>query len=109
MQLLRILSGAASLGGGYDGAVQTPRTVVMFDLDGTLSDPLVGIGRSINYALMSLDYEPLEQAELAIHIGPPLDHAFRSITGDQSPAAAAEFVARYRERYGEIGYSENVL
>jgi phosphoglycolate phosphatase len=30
----------------------------MFDLDGTLSDPLVGIGRSINYALSSLGYEP---------------------------------------------------
>jgi phosphoglycolate phosphatase len=81
----------------------------MFDLDGTLSDPLVGIGRSINYALASLGYEPLDLAQLAIHVGPPLDQAFRSITGEKSPAAATAFVAKYRERYGEVGYSENVL
>jgi phosphoglycolate phosphatase len=103
------LNGAASLGGGYHGAVQTRPPIVMFDLDGTLSDPLVGIGRSINYALAGMGYEPLEMERLAAHIGPPLDLAFRSITGDQSPAAAAEFVARYGERYGEVGYSENVL
>lgn len=87
----------------------TPHYVVMFDLDGTLSDPLVGIGRSINYALSSLGYAPLELAQLAIHVGPPLDHAFRSITGEQSPAMVNAFVARYRERYAEVGYSENVL
>jgi phosphoglycolate phosphatase len=81
----------------------------MFDLDGTLSDPLVGIGRSINYALSSLGYQPLELAQLASHVGPPLDQAFRSITGEQSPARVSEFVARYRERYAEVGYSENVL
>ncbi|HEX7591626.1 MAG TPA: HAD hydrolase-like protein [Candidatus Limnocylindrales bacterium] len=83
--------------------------VVMFDLDGTLSDPLVGIGRSINYALSSLGYEPLELAQLAVYIGPPLDHTFRAITGEQSPARAHAFVAKYRERYAEVGYSENVL
>ena len=82
---------------------------VMFDLDGTLSDPLVGIGRSINYALSSLGYEPLELAQLAVHVGPPLDHAFRAVTGEQSPARAQAFVAKYRERYAEVGYSENVL
>jgi phosphoglycolate phosphatase len=81
----------------------------MFDLDGTLSDPLVGIGRSINYALSSLGYEPLELAQLAVHVGPPLDHSFRTITGEHSPARAHAFVAKYRERYAEVGYSENVL
>jgi phosphoglycolate phosphatase len=86
-----------------------PYDVVMFDLDGTLSDPLLGIGRSINFALSSMGYEPLELRALAIHIGPPLDHAFRSITGERSPERVAAFVAAYRERYGEVGYSENAL
>jgi phosphoglycolate phosphatase len=94
---------------GYDDPVRATHDVILFDLDGTLSDPLVGIGRSINYALSSMGYEPLELAQLAIHVGPPLDHAFRSITGEQSPGRVDEFVTRYRERYGEVGYSENVL
>jgi phosphoglycolate phosphatase len=83
--------------------------LVLFDLDGTLSDPLVGIGRSINYALSHFGHAQLELHELAVHIGPPLDQAFRSITGVQSATQLNAFVAKYRERYGEVGYSENVL
>ncbi|MGI0014975.1 MAG: hypothetical protein ACREBU_16265, partial [Nitrososphaera sp.] len=37
--------------------------LVLFDLDGTLSDPLVGIGRSINYALSHFGYEPCRAGE----------------------------------------------
>jgi len=83
--------------------------VVLFDLDGTLSDPLVGIGRSINYALAHFGYAEIPLSELAVHVGPPLDQAFSSITGLSLPSALDGFVAKYRERYGEIGYSENVL
>jgi phosphoglycolate phosphatase len=89
--------------------VQESHRAVLFDLDGTISDPILGIGRSINYALVGMGYEPRDPAELAIHIGPPLEHAFRALTGEDSPARVSEFVARYRERYGEVGYSENVL
>lgn len=83
--------------------------VILFDLDGTLSDPLVGIGRSINYALSHFGYAELPLSELTVHIGPPLDQAFRSLTGSSSSSEMDGFVAKYRERYGEIGYSENVL
>lgn len=83
--------------------------LVLFDLDGTLSDPLVGIGRSINYALSHFGHAQLELHELAVHIGPPLDQAFRAITGVRSATQLNAFVAKYRERYGEVGYSENVL
>ncbi len=34
--------------------------LILFDLDGTLSDPLVGIGRSINHALAHFGYTTLE-------------------------------------------------
>jgi phosphoglycolate phosphatase len=81
----------------------------VFDLDGTLSDPLVGIGRSINYALAHFGYDELPLADLAVHVGPPLDQAFSTITGVSSASALDGFVAKYRERYGEIGYSENVF
>jgi len=83
--------------------------VILFDLDGTLSDPLVGIGRSINYALSHFGYSELPLSELTVHIGPPLDQAFRALTGSTSSSEMDGFVAKYRERYGEIGYSENVL
>jgi phosphoglycolate phosphatase len=83
--------------------------VVVFDLDGTLSDPLVGIGRSINYALAHFGYAELPLAELAVHVGPPLDQTFSIITGVSGDAELIGFVTKYRERYGQIGYSENVL
>lgn len=82
---------------------------LLFDLDGTLSDPLVGIGRSINYALSHFGYPELPLSQLAVYVGPPLDQSFTLITGVDSSAALEGFVTKYRERYGEIGYSENVL
>ncbi|HEV8139976.1 MAG TPA: HAD hydrolase-like protein [Pyrinomonadaceae bacterium] len=89
--------------------MKAPHEVILFDLDGTLSDPLVGIGRSINYALSHFGYPELPLSELAVHVGPPLDQAFSTITGVAVTSALDGFVAKYRERYGEIGYSENVL
>ena len=89
--------------------MDTDHDVILFDLDGTLSDPLVGIGRSINYALSHFGYSELPLSGVAKYVGPPLDQSFRSITGLTSSSELAGFVAKYRERYGEIGYSENVL
>jgi phosphoglycolate phosphatase len=86
----------------------TPKTL-LFDLDGTLSDPLVGIARSINYALSHFGFPERPLEDLAVHVGPPLDQSFRLITGLQSGFAIESLVAKYRERYGQIGYSENVL
>ena len=83
--------------------------VILFDLDGTLSDPLVGIGRSINYALSHFGYPELPLSELAVHVGPPLDQSFSVITGIAVASELDYLVAKYRERYGEIGYAENVL
>jgi phosphoglycolate phosphatase len=89
--------------------MKAPYDVLVFDLDGTLSDPLVGIGRSINYALSHFGYAELPLSDLAVHVGPPLDQSFGVITGVTSSAALEGFVAKYRERYGAVGYSENVL
>jgi phosphoglycolate phosphatase len=86
-----------------------PHDVVIFDLDGTLSDPLVGIARSINYALAHFGYEEVEPDRLAVHIGPPIDLAFSAITGVESQSELGGFVSKYRERYAEVGYSENTL
>jgi len=87
--------------GGHD--------LILLDLDGTISDPLVGIGRSINHALAHFGHRTFELHELARYIGPPLDETFASITGSASQTEIAALVAKYRERYGDVGYAENVL
>src|SRR5262245_38173225 len=83
--------------------------IVLFDLDGTLSDPLEGIGKSINFALSHFGFPLLDFDEVRKYIGPPVDQAFRQITGQTSPPLLAALVERYRERYADVGYSENVL
>jgi phosphoglycolate phosphatase len=81
--------------------------LILFDLDGTMSDPARGIGRSINYALVHFGYQPLDFSAIHKYIGPPIDEIFQNITGNKTKCPA--LVAKYRERYGEIGYTENVL
>lgn len=83
--------------------------LVLFDLDGTLSDPLEVIARSINHALSHFGHAPMEHTDLAAYIGPPLDETFRSIAGLSNDSDINAYVARYRERYADIGYAENVL
>jgi phosphoglycolate phosphatase len=81
---------------------------LLFDLDGTLSDPLVGISRSINHALTSLGYTALPESEVAQYVGPPLDDTFRVVTGAPE-AEVRQLILLYRERYAETGFAENTL
>ncbi len=83
--------------------------LILFDLDGTLSDPLVGIGRSINYALEHFGFAALDLVRLAAYVGPPIDETFAALTGATSDADIHAMVAKFRERYSDVGYSENVL
>ena len=83
--------------------------VILFDLDGTLSDPLEGVARSINFALAHFGFDTLKADHLAAYVGPPIDQTFSQITGFSSGAQLNGLVARYRERYADVGYAENVL
>ena len=85
-----------------------PNTLV-FDLDGTISDPSLGIGRSMNYALEAFGHPRLADADVSDFIGPPIDVAFARITGSNDEGRIAALVAKFRERYGHIGYAENTL
>jgi phosphoglycolate phosphatase len=82
---------------------------LIFDLDGTLSDPAVGIGRSLNYALEAFGHRSLSPGEVSRYIGPPLDWAFRQLVPDASHDTVLALVGKYRERYGNVGYAENTL
>jgi phosphoglycolate phosphatase len=83
--------------------------LLLFDLDGTISDPAQGIGRSINYALVHYGYEPLGIEQISAHIGPPIDHTFARITGTTSEVLLRELVVKYRERYSDVGFAENIV
>ena len=85
------------------------RAALIFDLDGTLSDPAIGIGRSLNYALDAFGYRSLSALEVSRYVGPSLDWAFRQIVPDASHCTVLALVAKYRERYRDAGFKENVL
>jgi phosphoglycolate phosphatase len=87
----------------------SPPASLVFDLDGTLSDPIVGIGRSLNHALATCGFAPLPAEAISTYVGPPLDRAFRAITGSDSPERIDALVAAYRTRYRDVGFAENVM
>src|SRR5215216_4845856 len=78
---------------------------IFFDLDGTLTDPKLGITRSIQYALQKLDLPVPTQDELTWCIGPPLRTSFVQLLGGDHSADRA--VSLYRERFSDIGLYEN--
>lgn len=87
----------------------TTSAFFIFDLDGTISDPATGIGRSLNYALAAFGYPTVAEHEVAQYIGPPLDQTFGRITQSTSPDHILALVTKYRERYADVGYAENLL
>ena len=82
---------------------------LIFDLDGTISDPKMGITRSINYSLKCHGFPEREEQELVKYIGPPLDNTFKELASGSDQALTESLVEKYRERYSEVGYSENTL
>jgi len=80
---------------------------LLFDLDGTLTDNLVGIASSINYALAQLDKPPHPMDELRDCLGPPLRETFSRLLDTTDRAAIEHAIAHYRFRYADVGWSEN--
>jgi phosphoglycolate phosphatase len=82
---------------------------LIFDLDGTISDPSVGISRSINYALLHHGFQACSREQISNLIGLPLDQMYHRLATDVDERQIPSMVDKYRERYLEIGFSENVL
>lgn len=80
---------------------------LIFDLDGTISDPSEGIWKSVNYALSAFGYGDLERDTFSQYIGPPIDQTFRAVTGSNDETEVLALVSKFRERYSSIGFSEN--
>lgn len=82
-------------------------TALLFDLDGTLTDPREGITRSIAHALERLGIEPPPLAQLTFAIGPPLRLSFARLLATDKRETIELAVSHYRERFGDVGLFEN--
>ncbi len=81
---------------------------ILFDLDGTLTDPAVGITTSVAYALKKFGIEVSDITQLNHFIGPPLLDSFMECYGfDKEKAQTA--IDYYRERFRVKGLYENVV
>ena len=80
--------------------------VVLFDLDGTLTDPGLGITKSVEYALNHYGITVKDRRELEHFIGPPLIDSFMGSYGF-SKEQATEAVEVYREYFSVTGLFEN--
>ncbi len=81
---------------------------LLFDLDGTLSDPKTGICTCVQYALSAFGIEEPDLDKLEPFIGPPLKDSFMKyydFTEEQAEAA----IEKYRERFADVGLFENEL
>lgn len=79
---------------------------VLFDLDGTLTDPGLGITNCVSYALNKFDIYPKNKEELYPYIGPPLIQSFQAFHG-LNEAQAEQALLYYRERFSVKGMFEN--
>lgn len=79
---------------------------LLFDLDGTLTDPKTGITTCAQYALHSLGIEESSLDRLEPFIGPPLKDSFMELY-HLSEAETVKAIEKYRERFQKIGWREN--
>ena len=82
--------------------------LILFDLDGTLTNPEEGITKSVQYALNAYGIEENSSEMLRRFIGPPLVDGFMEFYG-MTRENALGAVEKYRERFSKIGIYENEL
>ncbi|MBJ6360094.1 HAD family hydrolase [Paenibacillus sp. GCM10012307] len=82
--------------------------IILFDLDGTLSDPKVGITKSVQYALEKFGISEPDLDKLEPFIGPPLEESFEKFYGFNEEQCK-QGIAYYRERFKVKGLYENIL
>lgn len=84
------------------------KNTILFDLDGTLTDPMIGITKSVQYALKKYGIIEEDLWNLTKFIGPPLSHSFKEFYGfsEEESHKAVEY---YREYFAPTGKFENVV
>jgi len=84
-------------------------STLVFDLDGTISDPSKGIIACVNHALEKQGLSTQSDEAISAEIGPPLDLMFRKFMPDITDKIIDDLVQSYRERFSTDGFAENTL
>ena len=79
---------------------------IFFDLDGTLTDPALGITNAIIYARKKWGLEPGRNEDFYPFIGPSMPQSFEEFWNFSHEDAVA-FLKLYREYFGTVGLFEN--
>jgi phosphoglycolate phosphatase len=81
-------------------------TILLFDLDGTLTDPRKGLVNCVRHAFEALNRPCPPEELLVTFIGPPLRPMFATLLDTSDTALIESAVAHYRERYARKGLFE---
>jgi len=81
---------------------------ILFDLDGTLTDPKLGITKSVQYSLRCFGIHIDNLDDLIPFIGPPLRDSYQNLYSF-SNEEAEKAVQKYREYFSEQGIFENII
>ena len=81
-------------------------TYLLFDLDGTLTNPQEGITKCVQHALRAFGIDEPDLENLIPFIGPPLIQSFMDFYNMREDEAR-KAVTVYRERFGTVGLFEN--
>lgn len=81
------------------------KTIFLFDLDGTITEPKEGITKCVQYSLRQFGINEENLDKLECFIGPPLHKSYQVFYG-LSEEDSFKAVAKYRERYKDIGIFE---
>ena len=90
----------------YWGGTALKYDVILFDLDGTLTESEPGIVNSVQYALEKMGVHGTSRELLCSFIGPPLFESFVRV-GMFNETDAQKAVDLYRERFDKVGWKEN--
>ncbi len=82
---------------------------IFFDLDGTISDPRIGIIRCLQYSLKELSHTIPSEDQLLRFIGPPLFDSFATLLDSNDRNLIERAVELYRDRFSSQGMFENSL
>ena len=82
---------------------------LLFDLDGTLTDPVVGITRCIQHAMAGLGRAIPDASDLRQFVGPPLRGTFAKLLSTSDEGLIARAIGLYRERFAVTGMFENEI
>ena len=82
------------------------QNIILFDLDGTLTDSMEGVIRSVQYMQEKMGMRVWEFDELRFIVGPPLIESFTKELAMELPKAE-KAVEVFRERYTTVGLFEN--